>query len=132
MEKQEKQKAKKALVELMQAGDSWQEASEKAGIQTTRPTAYSWWKKYREQGESGLQDGRQGHVAKLREPILQWLEAICRQEPSISSKKIQGMLQDQFGLAMSITHLNRTRAAHGWTRKKKRKSAFKKEQGDCC
>src|SRR2546421_8822142 len=110
MDKQEKQEAKKALAELMQAGYSWQEASEKAGIQTTRPTAYSWLKKYREQGESGLQDGRQGHVAKLREPIVHWLETICRQEPSISSKKIQKMLQDQFGLVMSITHLNRTRA----------------------
>src|SRR5437763_5886355 len=40
----------------MQAGYNWQEASEKAGIKTTRPTAYSWWKKYREQGESGLRE----------------------------------------------------------------------------
>lgn len=132
MDKQEKQEAKKALVELMQAGYGWQEASEKAGIKTTRPTAYSWWKKYREQGESGLQDGRQGHVAKMREPIVRWLEMVCRQEPTISSEKIQKMLQEQFGLVMSITHLNRTRAAHGWTRKKKRPSAFKKEQEDCC
>ena len=132
MDKQEKQAAKKALAELMQAGYSWQEASEKAGIETTRPTAYSWWKKYREQGESGLQDGRQGHVAKLREPILRWLEMVCRQEPSLSSEKAQKMLQEQFGLVISITHLNRTRAAHGWTRKKKRPSAFKKEQEDCC
>jgi transposase len=132
MNKQEKQEAKKVLVELMQAGYSWQEASEKAGLKTTRPTAYSWWKKYREQGESGLQDGRQGHVAKMREPILRWLEMVCRQEPSVSSKKVQEMLQEQFSLFMSITHLNRTRAAHGWTRKKKRTSAFKKEPGDCC
>jgi transposase len=132
MDKQEKQEAKKVLVELMQAGHSWQEASEKAGIQTTRPTAYSWWKKYREQGESGLQDGRQGHVAKMHEPILQWLETVCSQDHSISSEKIQKMLQDQFGLVISITHLNRTRAAHGWTRKKKMRSAFKKEQGVCC
>jgi len=132
MDKQEKQGAKQALVGGMQAGLGWQEASEQAGIQTTRATAYSWWKKYREQGEQGLQDGRQGHVGKMREPIVRWLEMVCRYEPSISSKKVQRMLQEQFGLVVSITHINRTRAAHGWSRKKKSQSAFSKEQAASC
>jgi len=128
MEQQEKQAAKKVLVELMQEGCNWKKASEEAGIEVTRTTAYSWWKKYREQGERGLQDGRHGHIAKMREPILRWLETMCGYEPSISSEKIHKMLQEQFGLVISITHLNRTRAAHGWTRKKKSTSACKKEQ----
>lgn len=132
MDKQEKQRAKQALVEGMQAGRGWKNASEQAGIQTRRTTAYGWWKKYREEGESGLQDGRQGHVGKMREPIVRWLEMVCRQEPSISSKKIQVMLQEQFSLRVSITHLNRTRAAHGWTRKKKSLSAFSKGPAVCC
>jgi|SRR5215469_6391163 len=132
MDKQKKQEAKKVLVELMQAGYSWKEASEKAGLNTTRPTAYSWWKKYREQGEGSLQDGRQGHVGKMRDPIVRWLEMVCSQEPSISSTEIQQRLKDQFDVLISITHLNRTRAAHGWTRKKKSPSALRKEQEDCC
>jgi transposase len=132
MDKQEKQAAKQALVEGMQAGCGWQGASEQAGIQTTRATAYSWWKKYREQGESGLQDGRQGHVGKMREPIMHWLEMVCCQEPWISSAEIQQRLKDQLGVSISITHLNRTRAAHGWTRKKKSQSASSLEQAVCC
>jgi transposase len=132
MDKQERHQAKQALVEGMQAGGHWQAASEQAGIQVTRATAYSWWKKYREQGESGLSDGRQGHVGKMREPILRWLEMVCGQEPSISSAEIQKRLLEQFAVLISITHLNRTRAAHGWTRKKKSPSVFRKEQEGCC
>jgi transposase len=131
MDKQEKHQAKQALVEGMQAGYGWQESSEQAGIQTTRATAYSWWKKYREQGESGLSDGRQGHVGKMREPVVHWLEMVCRQEPSISSAELQKRLKDQLGVSISITHLNRTRAAHGWTRKKKSQSAIRKVQAVC-
>jgi len=48
MDKQEKQEAKKVVAELMQAGYSWQEATQRAGISMGKSTAYSVWKKYRD------------------------------------------------------------------------------------
>ncbi|HWS83141.1 MAG TPA: hypothetical protein VN207_02670 [Ktedonobacteraceae bacterium] len=46
MDKQEKQEAKKVVAELMQAGYSWQEATQRARISMGKSTAYSVWKKY--------------------------------------------------------------------------------------
>jgi len=70
MNKEETQAAKKQMMELMQAGHRWKEAATIAEVQTSRSTAYRWWQAYRSQGEKALQDGRHGHPAKAREPVL--------------------------------------------------------------
>lgn len=141
MEKQEKQKAKKAMVELMQAGYDWQEAAKQAEIETAQSTAYDWWRKYRLYGESGLIDGRHGHVAKMCESVLKWLEETCKQQPCISSSEVQKRLQAELHVTVSIPHLNQTRARHGWSRQapsvKKKPMALMKRAGKrvregCC
>ncbi len=113
MDMEEKQAAKKHMMELMQAGHHWQEAATGAGVQTSRSTAYRWWQAYRIHGEKTLQDGRHGHPAKAREPVLAWLESTDGQAPQTSSRVVQARLEEQFGCRISITHLNRLRAAHG-------------------
>ena len=92
MNKQEKQEAKRVVAELMEAGYDWQEATKRAGIEAGRSTAYSWWKKYRKEGVSGLIDGRHGHVAKMTEAVLHLMEVACQQDASISSSRLQKML----------------------------------------
>ena len=111
----EKQEAKQVVAELMQAGYHWKEATKRAGIEIGRSTAYSWWKKYRKEGVSGLIDGRHGHTAKVREPVLQCIEEACKENTCISSRELQNMLQDHMQVHLSISHLNQTRAVHGWT-----------------
>jgi len=113
MEKEQKQAAKVQMMELMQTGHHWQEAATQAGVKTSRSTAYRWWQAYRSQGEKALQDGRHGHPAKAREPVLAWLESTEGQAPQASSRQVQAQLEEQFGFRISITHLNRLRAAHG-------------------
>jgi transposase len=112
----EQQAAKRQMMELMQAGRSWQEAARIAGVQTSRSTAYRWWQAYRTRGEIALHDGRHGHTSKVREPILHWLESRCSQAPKTPSSVIQKDLQERFGLVVSITHLNRLRAPRGLAR----------------
>ena len=124
MNKEETQAAKKQMMELMQAGHRWKEAATLAEVQTSRSTAYRWWQVYRSQGEKALQDGRHGHPAKAREPVLAWLESTDRQAPQVSSRVLQAQLEERFGFRISITHLNRLRAAHGrvepaWREEKK-------------
>jgi transposase len=113
MDKEEKQAAKRCMMELMQAGSRWQEAATQAGVQTSRSTAYRWWQAYRKLGERALQDGRHGHPTKAHETVLAWLESTDKQEPQMSSRVVQAQLKERFDLLISITHLNRLRSAHG-------------------
>ena len=133
MDKQEKQEAKKMVAELMQAGWSWQEAIERAGITMGKSTAYSVWKKYREKGIEGLLDGRHGHRFKVTEAVLQVIKEACQQNACVGSHELQKMLQDQMQVDLSITHLNETRAVYGWTNQsrsgeKKRLVSTKKKE----
>jgi len=113
MEEEQNHTAKRKLVALMQAGHSWQEAATMAGVQISRSAAYRLLQKVRTQGEAGLQDGRHGHPAKLREPVQRWLKAYCQAAPGTPSHIVQQALQNHFGVLVSISHLNATRAALG-------------------
>jgi hypothetical protein len=52
----------------------------------------------------------------MHKPIREWLEARCREEPSLPSSSLQKELNAHFGVLVSITHLNRMRAAQSLER----------------
>lgn len=116
MESEPQHEAKRQMMALMQAGRPWQEAASIAGVRTSRSTAYRWFQAFRTRGEAALQDGRHGHRAKVREPVLQWLKDECATTPQAPSSLLQKELHMHFGVQVSITHLNRIRAAHGLER----------------
>jgi transposase len=116
MENEQRSLAKKQMMDLMQEGYHWQEAASRAGIQTSRSTAYRWFRQFRTQGEMALHDRRHGHIAKMHQPLLERLEARCREEPDLPSSSLQQELNAHFGVLVSITHLNRIRTAHGMAR----------------
>lgn len=64
-----------------------------------------------------MHDGRHGHIAKMQKPIREWLEARCREEPSLPSSSLRKELNAHFDVLVSITHLNRIRAVHGLERR---------------
>jgi transposase len=107
------QAAKAHLVRLMQMGYPWQKAAITAGLQISRSTAYRWVQGVQSRGEAALLDGRHGHPTKLREVMLHWLVTACRANPQMPSREVQAALQDQFGIHVSIGHLNRVRAQLG-------------------
>lgn len=113
MDDEQRRDAKKQMMELMQAGQSWQEAAHHVGVQTSRATAYRWWQAYRRQGDAALVDARHGHPSKAREPVLNFLESKWSQAPQTKSNMIQQEVREQFGQVISITHLNRLRKAKG-------------------
>jgi transposase len=116
MESEQRQTAKKQMMVLMQEGHSWKEATNRAGIRISRSTAYRWFQQFRTRGEAALHDGRHGHIAKMHKPLLERLEARCREEPGLPSSSLQKELNAHFEVLVSITHLNRIRAAHGLAR----------------
>lgn len=110
----ERHQATKAhLVMLMQAGYPWHKAAATAGLQISRSTAYRLLQAVQTRGEAAFQDRRQGHPAKLRATVLQWLVTTCRANPQMPSREVQAVLQEQFGIHVSIGHLNRVRAQLG-------------------
>src|SRR5215472_10528316 len=115
MEQEQRQAAKRRMLALMQAGQSWQAAAAAAGIQVSRSTAYHWQQEVRTRGEAALQDGRHGHPAKVLPRVLQWLESRCQATPQVPSSELQRELQEQLGVLISISHLNAVRAMHGWS-----------------
>ena len=112
---EQRRAAKQQMLELMEAGISWQEAAKSAGVQTSRATAYRWKQEARTRGEAALQDGRHGHRAKVLPPVLHWLESRCQATSLVASSQLQKELQEQLGVRISISHLNAIRAMHGWS-----------------
>lgn len=105
--------AKKRMIALMQSGHSWQDAAKLAGIQVSRSSAYRLLQAVRLRGEAALQDGRQGHPAKLNKEVQTFLETRCRQAPELPSREVQAAIQKRFGVLVSVGHLNRLRAGLG-------------------
>src|SRR5438876_12139671 len=115
MEPEQRRAAKQQMLELMEAGVSWQEAATTAGIQTSRATAYRWRQKARTRGETALQDGRHGHPAKVLPPVLHRLESRCQANAQVPSSQLQRELQEQWGVLLSSSHLNAVRVTDGWS-----------------
>ena len=114
MEQEQRQAAQRQMLALMQAGHPWQAAAAAAGLQVSRSTAYRWQQEVRMRGEAALQDGRQGHPAKVLPPVLHWLESRLQATSLVPSSQLQRELQEQLGVRISISHLNAVRATQGW------------------
>ena len=113
MEKDERQRAKAQLIAGMLQGQSWATAAAAAGYPLGRSGAYRLLSAVRSRGEAALCDGRQGHPSKLRGPVRQWLEAYCRGAPQASGSEIRQALEAHCGLRVSVSQINRVRAALG-------------------
>ncbi|WP_220196855.1 helix-turn-helix domain-containing protein [Ktedonospora formicarum] len=103
-DKEHDQAAKTHLVMLMQVGYPWHKAA--AGLHMSRLTAYRLVQAVQTRGEVAFQDRRHGHPTKLREAVLQWLLAFCCANQEPQSHEVQVALQEQFGIHVSIGHLN--------------------------
>ncbi len=113
MDRQAQRAAKAQMITGMQAGQSWQEAARQAGVQTSRTAAYRLLQRVRTEGTAALEDLRHGHPTKVREPVRQWLVQFCRAAPEVAGRTVQAALQEQFHLEISISQVNRLRAALG-------------------
>jgi transposase len=113
MEPYKRQVARVQLVMAMLAGQSWQEVSAGPAVPLKRAMAYRLLRAVRTQGNNALQDGRHGHPSKLRGEARAFLEATCRRAPSTPSSTLQAALRERFDLQVSVSQINRVRAALG-------------------
>ena len=109
--------AKARLVEGMLRGESWQDAVIAAGLLLSRSGAYRLTQRVCVRGEEALEDHRHGHVSKMRPHVVAWLEETCRAAPQMPTRVVQAALHERFGVRVSLSHLNRVRAARGLSRR---------------
>jgi transposase len=60
-----------------------------------------------------LEDQRHGHPTKARQPVREWLAAFCRAAPEATGRTVQEALLAHLGLQISVSQINRLRAALG-------------------
>jgi len=128
MNKEQHHAAKAQLVAYMQEGHAWQQASVKAGLQTSQSNAYRLWLAVRQHGEMALEDGRHGHPIKLRGEARTFLEEYCQKAPHTPSSTVQVALRERFNLSVSISQINRVRAALGISNRQQNQEPGKKRK----
>jgi transposase len=113
MEETNLYRARVQVVEAMEQGLPWHEATKRAGLEISQSTAYRLRQRMREAGEQALREGRHGHPIKLRGEARKFLEETCRQAPYTPSHEIQTQLAQNFSLRVSVSQINRVRASLG-------------------
>ena len=129
---QQRQAVRRELVRQMEQGVSVREARVSSAISMHRTTVYRLLKRVQSEGERALTDGRHGHPIKLRGAILALVCEHCQANPCVSSSTVQRLLHERFGVSVSVSQLNRVRAARGLTRTPvPREKKAPNELGDC-
>ena len=129
MDKEQDHAAKKQFVASMQEGHSWQAATAQAGLHISQSTAYRLWEAWRQRGEAALSDGRHGHPVKLRGTARTFLEDYCRQTPCPPSSVLKTLLEQRFGVSVSVSQINHVRAALGISNRSKSQQQEKNRDG---
>ena len=108
-------KGRLQLIESMVAGHSWQSAVAQSQLHVSRATAYRLRQLARDEDKAELAflDDRHGHPYKLTEPVQAWISEFCTTNPQVASSRIQQELQSRFGVAVSVSQINRVRAKLG-------------------
>ncbi len=114
---EQRQAAKRQMIEQIEQGASVQQARSQSELHMHRAAVYRLLKRVRAEGEMAYTDGRHGHPIKLRGEVRTFLIEGCQATPSISSPMLQQVIQERFGLSISVSQLNRVRASLGLSRR---------------
>jgi transposase len=107
--------ARLQLIGRMLAGQSWQTAAAESQLPISRATAYRLVQYARDESKATkpFLDDRHGHPYKVTEPVQVWINEICSENRQIPSSRVQRELQSRFGVAVSVSQINRVRATLG-------------------
>jgi transposase len=128
MESNQRQFAREQFIAAMLEGRTFREVSAGSPPPVKRAMAYRLLRAVRTKGNIALQDGRHGHPSKLRGEARAFLEACCREAPCTPSPTLQTALRERFDLQVSVSQINRVRAAFGVSNPSKRSPREKKRE----
>jgi transposase len=113
-----RQEARREIVRQIEQGVSDKLARERLAVPMHRTTIYRLFKCVQSEGEKALTDGRHGHPVKLRGEVFALVREHCQANPYVSSSAVQHLLQERFGVSVSVSQLNRVRASLGLSRQR--------------
>jgi|SRR5579875_884166 transposase len=114
---QARQTARREIVQRGAHGMTAREARLSSPISMHRTTVYRLLKRVEREGEQALAERRHGHPSKLWGEVFTFVLDYCQNHASAASREVQRQVSDRFGITVSISQLNRVRAANGRSRK---------------
>jgi transposase len=107
--------ARLQLIGRMLAGQSWQTAAAESQLPISRATAYRLVQQARNEDKAPqiFLDDRHGHPYKVTEPVQVWINEVCSENRQMPSSRVQSELKSRFGVAVSVSQINRVRATLG-------------------
>jgi transposase len=109
--------AKWEIIRQVEQGTPVSDARRLCPIPMHRTTVYRLLKRAEREGKHTLAERRHGHPTKLRGEVLTCVLDYCQNLASAASREVQRLVVERFGITVSISQLNRVRAAHGLSRK---------------
>jgi transposase len=88
-------------------------------------------KRVEHEGEYAFVERRHGHPVKLRGEVLTFVLDYCQSHACAASREVQHRVAERFGITVSVSQLNRVRAAHELSRKnlpREKKAANRRHQ----
>jgi transposase len=114
---QTRQVAKREVVRQVEQGVTASDARRRCSVPMHRTTVYRLLKRVEREGEHAFIERRHGHPTKLRGEVLTCVLDYCQHYASAASREVQRLVAERFGITVSVSQLNRVRAAHGLSRK---------------
>lgn len=114
---QEREFVRREIVRHVEQGMTATEARRLSPVPLHRTTVYRLLKRVKREGEQALAERRHGHPTKLRGEVLTWVLDYCQNHVFAASREVQRLVAERFSLSVSVSQLNRIRAAHGLSRK---------------
>ncbi len=127
-ESNQRQEAREQFIAALLEGRPFREVSAGSSPPVKRAMAYRLLRAVRTKGTTALQDGRHGHPSKLRGEARAFLEARCREAPCTPSSSLQTVLRERFDRQVSVSQINRVRAALGVSNPSRRSAQEKKQE----
>lgn len=113
---QQRQATRREMVSQMEHGMTAPEARRRCPVPMHRTTVYRLLKRVQCEGEYAFVERRHGHPVKLRGEVLTCVLDYCQNHTSAASREVQCLVAQRFGITVSVSQLNRVRAAHGLSR----------------
>jgi transposase len=107
--------ARLQLIGRMLAGQPWQTAAAESQLPISRATAYRLVQYARDEGKATkpFLDDRHGHPYKVTKPVQVWINEVCIDKMQMPSSWVQRELKSRFGVAVSVSQINRVRSKLG-------------------
>jgi transposase len=107
--------ARLQLIGRMLAGQSWQTAVAESQLHIGRATAYRLVQYARDEDKAPqvFLDDRHGHPYKVTKLVEAWIKEVCTDNVQMPSSRVQNELESYFGIAVSVSQINRVRAKLG-------------------